>query len=79
MVFGQNLKILVPAKYNIIGKGISRGAERHKFQLRSTFQRGVMSEKINLTIGSAYNLFFSSEELRVRTNPHKFYSRHTHV
>ena len=29
-------------KQHIIGKGISRGAERCKFQLRSTLQSGVM-------------------------------------
>ena len=43
MVFGLKLKILISAKYNTIGKGISRGAEWHKFQLHSTFQCGVMS------------------------------------
>ena len=43
MVFGQNLKILTLAKKDTIGKSISRGAEWHKFQLRSTFHCGVMS------------------------------------
>ena len=40
-VFGQKLKNLVLAKHYIIGKGISRGAEWCKFQLRSTFHFGV--------------------------------------
>ena len=42
MVFGKNLNISVSAKSDTTGKGISRGAEWRKFQLRSTFQRGVM-------------------------------------
>ena len=41
LVFGQNLKILTLAKKDTIRKGISRGAEWRKFQLHSTFQRGV--------------------------------------
>ena len=43
MVFGQKRKILTSAKNDTIGKIISRGAEWCEFQLRSTFQSGVMS------------------------------------
>ena len=38
VVFGQKL---ISAKRETIGNGTSRGAERRKFQLRSTFQRGI--------------------------------------
>ena len=47
--FRAETKKFASSKKDIIGKGISRGAEWHKFQLRSSFQRGVMSEKRNLT------------------------------
>ena len=43
MVFGQKLKNLTLANKDTIGKSISKGAEWHKFELRSTFQRGVTS------------------------------------
>ena len=45
MVFGQKMKISFSAKHDIIGKGISRGAEWRKFQFHSTFHCGVMSTK----------------------------------
>ena len=45
MVFGQILKILTSAKKDLIGKGISRGTEWRKFQLRSTFHCGVNDSK----------------------------------
>ena len=41
MVFAQKWKILTLVENGTIGKGISRGAEWCKFQLHSTFQRGV--------------------------------------
>ena len=46
MVFGQKLKILILAKQRITGKGMSRGAKWHDFQLHSTFiVRGFWPEK----------------------------------
>ena len=45
-----------------IGKGISRGVERRKFQLNSTFQRGVMSMEGNLVETPYYSPWFSDRK-----------------
>ena len=58
MVFGQNQNILLPVKNDSIEKGTSRGAERRTFQLRSTFQQGVIRVERNVIETVDYSLWF---------------------
>ena len=80
MVFGQNLKILTSAKKDIIGKGISRGAEWCKFQLPiAPSSEELQTRKDNYLTKMQYYIIivqcfrtkgFSSQIILLYTPPH---------